>query len=140
MTNTLQDLITRLEAAEGPDRELDCLIVAWREDREVYEEKGYILGRSRKPPHDTCRLGCIDPGKHRRNFTPAFRLPDWPAYTASVDAALSLMREVLPSAWLTIEVRQDYHHAQIDDLDVAAQNCPTPALAILQRLREANDR
>ena len=90
-------LITRLvKAAEG-SRELDVLIWAHDNDREVRQEKrGCVimyLAKSRQPPHDECMLGYADPGEQQLNFSPAHAKPDWPRYTTSLDAALTLLSE-----------------------------------------------
>jgi hypothetical protein len=88
----MKDLIERLERATGADRELDCLIWAARSGYEPIWRDNDLLARNRKPPHDTCWLGSIDPGKTQRNFseTRGFN-PPIPAYTGSLDAALTLV-------------------------------------------------
>lgn len=100
---TMKDLIERLERAAGADRELDCLVWAARSGYEPIWRDNDLLARNRKPPHDTCWLGSIDPGKTQRNFseTRGFN-PPIPAYTASLDAALTLLPEGYAVNSLTI--------------------------------------
>ena len=90
----MSDLIKRVESATGPDRELDLRIWAEFDGRDVREDGQKILAKSRKPPHDECLLGWIDPGKHSRNFQAAMLKEG--AYTSSLDAAVSLCERVLP--------------------------------------------
>ena len=79
---TLQDLITRLEKAEGPDRELDADIAL-----AVGEVSRSQCGR-------TLTIKGHDWVLNRYEGTEWWdKKPS--AYTGSVDAALSLMREVL---------------------------------------------
>ena len=88
----------RVEAATGADREIDVLLFAELIDnRDVRtNENNMFLGRNRKPPHDECVLGYIDPGKHARNFYTARN--DIPLLTASLDASLALVEKVKPLA------------------------------------------
>lgn len=100
----LGDLIVLLEMAKGPDRELDCLIYAEIDGRDVRYADNKLLARSRRPPHDECWLGFIDPGERARAFTAmnGFK-PPIPAYTFSFDAA----RLLIPDGfyWLVGEGR-----------------------------------
>ena len=101
---TLEELLAKLEKADGPDRELDAYIWAWQDDREVVRSQydtNMFLGRSRKPPHDECVLGTIDPGKTGQNFSEGFHRPPIPAYTSSIDAAVALCEHVYPTrVWM----------------------------------------
>ena len=87
----MKDLIAELERAEVGSRELDVLIWAAMDDRDVRLENNVYLAQSRRAPHDTCRLGAIDPGKHQRNFHEAYSKPPFPNYTTSRDAARTLV-------------------------------------------------
>jgi len=99
----LAGLIERVEKATGPDREIDVLLRAILVDhREVFERDTWVLGRNRRPPHDECVLGRIDPGRVARNFSPAYHKPEQPAYTASIDAALALVERLLPGIFWVI--------------------------------------
>lgn len=72
MTTTLDDLIARLEKAEGPDRELDADIAEFL-DPDI-EKFGMRL-----PTYRITDAGIEDLKKWRRDFCPSF--------TASIDAA-----------------------------------------------------
>ena len=74
MKTPIPDLIARLEAATGPDRELDAEIVAYlcERDRDAIIPKG-------------CRIGYSD-------FVAAGAFP---YYTESIDAALTLVGDML---------------------------------------------
>lgn len=87
----LSELIQKLKEAKGPDRELDVMICAELDNRDIVWDGSAMLGRNRKGPHDTCRLGTIDPGTTKRNFSEAWSLPPPPKYTSSIDAALTLV-------------------------------------------------
>lgn len=95
----LQEIEKRLQEATGPDRELDALIWAELDGRDVRYEDGAVIARSRVPPHNECLLGLVDhPGRSSRNF---FEADGWkppiPHVTASLDAAIALAERVLPS-------------------------------------------
>ena|ERR1700744_1060347 len=88
----MQELIKRCEDVLSHDAELDALIWAEIDGRDVRQERNMLLARSRKPPNDECLLGFIDPGEHSRNFTTAgLHKPPLPSYTGSIDAALLLV-------------------------------------------------
>lgn len=70
-----------------------------------------LLGRSRKPPHDECVLGDIDPGEVARNFSAGYSKPAWPLYTSSLDAVVALVERALPGWFLTLD------RYVMDDLD-----------------------
>ena len=106
-------LFEKLEAATEGSRELDVLLWAHFDNREVFEKDGVILARHREPPHDTCRLGTIDPGKNSRNFQEAWSKPPFPRLTTSIDAALALVERKgwRPSmiSW-SVELLTEPHH------------------------------
>lgn len=91
-TQDLLRLADEVTAATGPDRELDCMIwaavnglaVVWTGgDDHILIIDGHVIGS-------------IDPGKHSRNFGCNRRETgpgSIPAYTASLDAAMSLVPE-----------------------------------------------
>lgn len=84
-------LTTRLTGATGPDRELDALIwieaqgwtSGWVDDR--------LIARDRTHPHEEYWVGVREGGY----FLTAGQHPPIPRYTASLDAALTL----LPEGW-----------------------------------------
>ena len=96
---TLRALQSRVRECKGADRELDCIIQAVFDGRTIREENNMIFARSSRPPHDECLLGTIDPGRHQRNFTEAYRNPKVPYFTTDPDglgACVSLLNAVLP--------------------------------------------
>lgn len=89
MRADLLEMAGRVEAMDGADRELDCLVYAEVAGFDVEErDGGWIVAVPRAKGLSEQRIGLIDPGKHSRNFTPVHH--DTPAYTASLDAAMSL--------------------------------------------------
>lgn len=94
----LSALLIQIEGATGPDRELDCLIWAEMNGRDVRWDGKMALARSRRPPHDECRLGTIDPGRVQRNFSEAWHKPPISPYTGSTDAAIALVEQRLPNS------------------------------------------
>ena len=87
---TLLALADRAEKATGPDREIDCFV--WMALNGIEPSmQGDMLVAGKEGV-----IGWIDPGECQRNFTtnrstsgPA----GIPAYTASLDAAMSLVTE-----------------------------------------------
>lgn len=92
------ELLARVEAASGPDREIDVLL--WAElidNRDIRYADGMVLAKSRRVPFDECRIGFIDPGKKNRNFyTAGEPSASIPRYTDSIDDALAVVEKVLP--------------------------------------------
>jgi hypothetical protein len=91
----ISELIERVKAATGPDRELDALLYAIVADHRTVRENMHpefgrqLLARNNRPPHDEYWLD------HPATV--------FPAYTASIDAALALAERVLPGCVWTIE-------------------------------------
>lgn len=84
MSDTLNDLIARLEAAEGPSRELDARITAvLNNPGKPFEEINWIAAEAAWGAH-------------------AF-----PLYTASIDAAMTLV----PKGWHIL--LSDWEHAKL---------------------------
>jgi hypothetical protein len=138
----LTELLERVEAASGADRELDVLIWAQlAEDRDVRWDGNTLLGRARKPPHDECVLGTIDPGRVARNFQVGYSRPPYPSPTASLDAALALVDRVLPG-WCksAVDLRPEpcegyvWERGHVGNIQGKA---PTPALAVLVAMLRA---
>jgi len=105
MTAETADLIERLTKATWPDRELDCLIWAAINDHDVrYDSNGSVVAIPRPRPTKEFRIGFIDHGMVERNFyTAGYPSSATPTYTASLDAALTLVPEGL--YWLVSEGR-----------------------------------
>lgn len=100
----LMELEKRLVEAKGWDREIDVLLWAELDGRDVRYDGDKVLAKSRKPPHDECLLGFIDPGKVSRNFSAADgHRPVIDTVTASLDAAVALVERVLPGWWWKME-------------------------------------
>lgn len=95
---TLGELAARIEAAEGPDRELDCLIT-------VAVDGGEIVWKQAN--------GTMDMFPARRyasaNHVGGFGHAPVPTYTASVDAALMLV----PEGWSMAILREFGEPAQV---------------------------
>ena len=89
-------LLERLEAATEGSRELDVLLWAWERNYKPFTENNIVMATCADPPHDTVKLGTIDPGKQSNNFQEAWADPPFPNYTTSIDAALALVERVLP--------------------------------------------
>jgi hypothetical protein len=123
---SLPDLLAGVEAAEGPDREIDAEIaVALSGDPEAWvvnPSPQSIFG----PVAGWWRTG--DDKSH-----------DAPTYTASLDAALGLVERVLPGFWWDLDCRGWAHIGP----EYRPLNMPpgswgkTPALAILSALLKA---
>lgn len=132
----LSDLLARVEAATGGDRELDARIVAHFNDALL---KPY-------PPTDDFgpknrwQFWSLD-GKHfiGNEGTPRFKIEP---YTASLDASLALVERVLPNAE-RIDVRtfptMKSHSAEVwpNDEEFKRASGRTPALALCAALLKA---
>lgn len=144
----LRELRDRVAKLTGPDREVDCLVWAEMDGRDVRWDANMLLARSRRPPHDECMLGDIDPGRVARNFTVASgHRPSVPAYTSSVDAVLSLIAKVMPDLWWIVRKgapgEPEAYLGNVGTFPVTGTSptwprwMPTPALALLLALLEA---
>lgn len=91
MTN-LQELLDRVKAATGPDRELDA----------------GIAEATAQVPEGAIRMHGL-PGT-AKYATGGYTVWDTPAYTASIDAALALTERVLPG-WVVADLCQNSRHA-----------------------------
>lgn len=121
----LRDLYDRLDAATGPDRELDRAI--------ALSLDGYVVRRIGGLPHFTVPEEMI--------FAPAGKPAAVPAYTASLDAVKLLHERLLPGWEWDLEMNQGKFYSVIipqnlDD-DLIAKDAPTPALAWLKAIVEA---
>jgi hypothetical protein len=123
----LRELRERLEAAEGPDRELDLDLAItmgtmppeWNpedDDRGCYVDPGSV---------------CLSPGVFEA-----------PAYTASLDSAVALVEKVLPGRdWSCVSVDSTYSAwlgpEEEEGIIWPQDNSPTPALALCTALVKA---
>ena len=101
-TETLRDLISKLEAAEGPDRELDgriAWVLGWRFNGGVTpDDKDFgmwpdIAGHWHKPGDRFADIGNSAEYNDPEHGFPSGRWDDPPPYTASLDAAVGLVPE-----------------------------------------------
>lgn len=134
---TLRDLKARIDAATGPDREIDARILcaffapAGSEVEHIRRYDRWIINR----PH-----GCS--WRHWDELPTVF-LGRGDRISASIDAALALVERMLPGwAWnVQTDSRTTGVFARLDnpDLDVepAAAHCETAPLAILSALLSA---
>lgn len=90
MTET-EKLIERLEAATGPDRELDGLMYGWESGLSP-NGGSFMLGGGFQFRHPTK----VHPSGPAALYVPGDSVP---AYTASLDAALALVERVRPGWW-----------------------------------------
>lgn len=132
------ELARRCEEAGGPDRELDVLIYA--ETLGGGEWIGNMLRAA------GVNLGFIDPGKHSRNFSLLYS--GTPAYTASIDAALTLLMDgwdfgcgspdATGKCWAWCGQRENPSSIQWDWMECG--NAATPALALCAAALKARSR
>lgn len=129
--NAVENLIERLEAATGPDRELD----------------GLIYGALNNLERNDCTFILDIDGERFQFRHPTKTHPSGPAalyvrgynvleYTSSLDAALTLVPD---GWWLTLQCKGQHYHADLEYTgpgevegpdDVHSYNKPLPALAI----------
>ncbi|MDP9590634.1 UNVERIFIED_ORG: hypothetical protein J2W19_003198 [Shinella zoogloeoides] len=115
----LSSLIARLEKAEGPDRELDARI-CWALCLEPWAGTEEIL------------LSHFSAGSRIDRETPAF--------TSSIDAAVSLAERVLPGHQVNVtRFTSTMARASIGNRWLAAENHKTPALALVLATLRALD-
>lgn len=130
----IQRLVERIEGASGPDRELDCLIWGAQEGRSLAWQGNLLVEKL-----EGC-IGWVDPGEFQRNFT-CNRRDDGagciPAYTASIDAAMTLVPSEFYMGrlhqWVADNFRWACDLARKDMTGgkrISAEDCATPALAI----------
>lgn len=124
------DLIAKLEALDGPDREVDA---------DIYIAFNIPMERAGRID----RLGgCVGWWPKDAPYESAV---DVPRYTASLDAAIALVERVLPGNHLRIDIGDDgLHAANIfgDWGDSHANASSSPAIALLialLRAKEARD-
>jgi hypothetical protein len=87
----LTDLLERLEAADGPDRELDAHLAVMQHGRTMSSD-GEDMNWAKVPNiYDDCT-----PGTYWRCRRSGNSLWTSPPYTSSIDAAVQLAEEVLP--------------------------------------------
>lgn len=126
----LLKLAERVEAAEGPDRELDCLIWAVANGHEIEWQGNCLVAVGEGV------IGWVDPGENQRNFS-CIRAGQGAggvkAYTASLDAAMQLVPEGWHSSIFTTEGAVLRGSASVRDRDGGpsfTSGAATPALAL----------
>ncbi len=88
------ELIAKLEGAPEGSREIDAFIWAEVDNRDVRWEGNRALAKSREAPYNECVLGTIVGPDGRKWFdSNSHHKPILPAYTTSLDAALTLVPE-----------------------------------------------
>lgn len=115
------DLIEKLEQATGPDRALDAAITVVLDIREEWlrSDDRPLVASADDKGCPTARLGHVSAGK----FGPGFEAP---RYTASIDAALTLVPE--GSTWdLTFD---DYLIACVGSGHNTGKHDTAPAIAL----------
>ena len=130
----LTALLTRVDAATGPDRQIDCLLDCLRTGREFIEW--------------TADTGIV--GYRFKHHTLGWELGCWRVgYTASLDAALALVTKMLPGWRWSIGTIQSNggDYAQLAEPVMtefgpgigirAQQHAATPPLAVLSALLRA---
>lgn len=135
MTDTLLQLADRCERATGPDRELDALIwCALNGFTEItYPTDAPSARIEAKNASGEWRLiGWVDPGKTQRNFSPYGGNDAYPDYTASIDAAMTLVPEGMEVSLGNEPIEWWAHVGPRDDpnSDETAYTGSTPALAL----------
>lgn len=126
----LTDLITRLEGATGPDREIDAEIAVALSD----DPDAWVVNPSPQRVFSGVP-GCWTDGPHKIHLAPE--------YTASLDAALSLVAEKLPGSMWRIGFDPDDGSMKAEFVTAAPEcrrvvaNHDTPALAVCLALLRA---
>jgi len=163
MVTQYADLIARLEAASGPDRELDAEIMfdLFATPVGKHKEDDGPIGYIRLDDQPSWNLGLRFPGKDREWFQAtrkqikgetliiqrdgayvlmnSLRVPE---LTASIDAAVALAERVLPG-WV-YHLRSPYH-AAVDRLNPhsrfegAAANLAIALIIAILKAKEASD-
>ncbi len=114
----MSDLIERLEKATGPDREIDAALVkALCPDALVSQ---YLASDEEPSVFHAQSLGISDRS-------------DVPRYTASLDAALTLVERALPGTEWAVSTLYGVNHAEVDmngEEPVTARDAATPAIAL----------
>lgn len=121
MTTPYTDIISKLEGATGPDREIDALIG---------------LAFSTEPTAETFRSA---KGYVRyRDSLGLWTARSAPNYTRSLDAALALVEERYPEAWITMGTQKPWCNLWKDNNSHISQSRgETLPLAVLTALFKA---
>jgi hypothetical protein len=140
---TLQDLLARVEAAEGPDREIDAAIYNAMVDdggRKAFRVTDWTRGRAPM-------LGRYHDGWLTGKSDSDIYADDLVRFTASIDAALALVERALPDSYVELSGPRKYLHiptpvpnrwcASIVEPGYRGGWGATPPLAILAALLKA---
>ena len=130
----------RVREAEGADREIDALLWAEFDGRDVrWQDPGHLYAKSRQAPHDECLIAwrAVNGNVYVQHemchqITPL---------TASIDAALALVERVLPG-WFNSSIKASEGYLayiwQTDhSRDFASKGLASRPLAILDALLTA---
>lgn len=109
-------LSERVEALQGPDREVDCLIFV------ETAESPFVSY------YPDCVLASIG------GFAARLEIADIPFYTDSIDAAVALVERVLPGWWWWSVQSDGLAHLAREGETSEAYSGPTPAIALLRAL------
>lgn len=133
MTHALDALIARVEGATEADREIDALIFI------ALEFPEWRLQVSCELFPEQVMVGRIQEPEGARSVNRGFGWRESPRYTASLDAALDLVKAKLPGYGWSIYCAESRYEAYIkyDGVDVSEARAPTPALALLSALLRA---
>ena len=119
---SLTDLLARVEAAQGPDRELDCAIFC----------------ATAASPFQSYYPDCVLASQG--GFAARLEIDDIEKFTASLDAAVALMERVLPGWSWTLRSNSTAvlwsPQSDAHDREMVAR-CATPALALLAAILRA---
>jgi hypothetical protein len=135
---TGSDIIARLEAATGADREIDVLVWAVAEGHKLeWQGSTLVAGEEGVIGWKEPGIRCMNFYTNRRETGPG----SIPAYTASLDAALALVGEKLPGCRVMVEQAFDGSGwAMVMPGELSTRHvteAPTPALAVLLALFRA---
>lgn len=142
---SVEDLLARVEAATGADRELDVRLWAHFDGREVTRKGRLLLAKSSRGAQDQCQIGVFN---DVTGFHAAWANPPYPKLTASLDAALALVERVRPGwqgeiqwaanghgyAALAPKPWAPHHGQEVEDVGGFEAAAPTRPLAVIAAL------
>jgi len=143
------DLLSKLERAEGADRKDDVSLWLKFGDLWPVEEDDDLSITADEPLPPSVRINGLTMFEAVERYPNDIRIPSHynvPRFTASIDAALALVERVLPDReWGIWQVQENgRYYAQIGDdhwdeaMGVIIAHAKTPALALCIALLRAN--